>query len=174
MGKSKKTDVFGIVIFAVLVLSLVMAIVGVCIAWTSSTATVLGKESETVTNTLADLAKSNADAIKLSDKGLEGFGVMQAFAYITVALAALTAVVFVLSKFAKIKVLKWILIAVSALLVISAIVTVATTYGFCGKYSNSDLGVLASAKTVPAAGAWLLTIFGIVGGASGVVGSLKK
>ena len=41
---------------------------------------------------------------------MEGYGVMSAFAYITLALSVGTTLVFVISKFAKVKVLKWVLI----------------------------------------------------------------
>ena len=95
MGKSKKKiDVFSIVIFAVLVLAVVMVIVGICIDWTSTTTTLLGHDSVS-SNTLADWSELNG---KTQD-GIDGFGVMSAFAYITLALTALTAIVFVVSKF---------------------------------------------------------------------------
>ena len=131
---------------------------------------ILNAESRLFKRTLADWSELNG---KTQD-GIDGFGVMSAFAYITLALTALTAIVFVVSKFANVKVLKWALVAVSLLLVISAIVAIATTFSFGGNLSNSDLGQIASGKTAPAAGAWLLTVFGILGGAAGVVGALKK
>ena len=173
MGKSKKIDLVALIVFGVLIVSIVMVIVGVCIAWTSSTATLLGKDS--VTNrTLSEWTELNAELVKLNDKGYEGFGVMQAFSYITLALTVLTAIVFVVSKFVNVKVLKWVVVAVAVLTVISAIVLIATTYGFCGNLTNTDGGQFASTKTVPAVGAWLATIFAVLGGAAGAVGAIKK
>ena len=169
MAKKNKIDLWSLIIFGVLVVSLIMVIVGVCIAWTSTTVTLLSKDSVSTT-TLAKWAESNS---KVED-GIDGFGAMAAFAYITLALAALTAILFVVSKFVNVKIMKWALLAVSALLVVSAIITIALTYSFGGKLSNSDLGEFASGKTAPAAGAWLASIFGIVGGAAGSVGALKK
>jgi len=164
MGKSKKKiDLVALIIFGVLVVSLVMTIVGICIAWTSTTGALSGN---TTTSKLSDWAKLNADMVKLTEKGLKGYGVMSAFAYITVALAALTAILFVVSKFANVKALKWTLVVLSVLLIVSAIVTISTTYGFCKDYTI--------AKQAPAAGAWLVTVFGFLGGAAGAVGALKK
>lgn len=176
MGKSKKKiDVFSIVIFSVLALSIVMAVVGICIAWTATTvkvADLLGGASKTTTSKLSEIAEANSKLVNAGSDPMEGYGVMSAFAYITLALSVVTTLVFVISKFAKVKVLKWVLIAVAALTVVSAIVAIATTYSFCGKYA-ADF-IVGDAKTVPAAGAWLLAIFGIVGGAAGVAGALKK
>ena len=70
MGKSKKKiDVFSIVIFSVLALSIVMAVVGICIAWTATTvkvADLLGGASKTTTSKLSEIAEANS---KLVDAG---------------------------------------------------------------------------------------------------------
>ena len=136
MGKSKKKiDVFSIVIFSVLALSIVMAVVGICIAWTATTvkvADLLGGASKTTTLKLSEIAEANSKLVDAGSDPMEGYGVMSAFAYITLSLSVVTTLVFVISKFAKVKVLKWVLIAVAALTVVSAIVAIATTYSFRG------------------------------------------
>lgn len=175
MGKNKKVDLVALIVFGVLVLSIVMAIVGVCIAWTSTTvkaSDILGGAAKTTTTTLSDLAEANSKLVKNGGDPIDGFNAMAAFAYITVILTGLTTVSFVVSKFVKVKALKWVTVALSLLLVVSAIVAIATAYSFCGNYKADAL--VASSNTVPAAGAWLLTVFGILGGAAGVVGALKK
>lgn len=169
MVKKNKIDLTALIIFGVLIVSIIMVIVGVCIAWISTKATLLGS-SEVATSKLSELADANSK----SKEGIEGFGAMQAFAYITLVLTILTAIVFVVSKFVDVKILKWVVLGVAALTIVSAIVAIATSFGFCNKYTNTELGALASSKTSPAAGAWLATIFGIIGGAAGVFGALKK
>lgn len=169
MGKNKKLDLLTLILFGVLAVSVIMVIVGVCINWTAITTTLMGKDSVDA-QTLADLAETNSKA----KDGLDGYGAMAAFAYITLVLVILTAIAYVVSKFVDVKVLKWVVLGLAALTVVSAIVAIATTYGFCGNYTNTEGGALASAKTAPAAGAWLAAIFGIVGGAGGIVGALKK
>ena len=178
MKKSKKIDLVALLVFGVLGVSIVMAIVGICIDWTTTTSSTLLTGSNTLTSKLADLAENYAKLQEIKDtSGMEGFTVMQAFAYITLALTVLTAIVFVVSKFVNVKALKWVVIAVSALTVISAIVMIATSYGFCSKYS-ADLTIgnlnIANSTTSPAAGPWLLCVFSVLGGAGGVVGALKK
>ena len=169
MAKSKKLDLITLILFGVLAVCVIMVIVGVCIAWTTANTAVGGK---TVTITLSEWAEHIADAVKLSDEGLKGFSVMQAFAYITLVLTILTAIAYVVSKFVDIKVLKWVVVGVAALTVISAIVAIATSYSFCG--TDGAKVVCLSKEVAPAAGAWLTAIFGIVGGAAGVFGALKK
>lgn len=164
MGKSKKIDLVALIVFGVLVVAIVLAVVGVCITWTSYT----GLTNKVVTETLGDLAEQNQNAIKLTKESLEGFNVMQAFAYITLAMTILTAIAFVVSKFVDIKVLKWVVIGIAALTVISAIVSIATTCGFCDKDFSELLG------RTPAAGPWLLFVFSVIGSGAAIGGSLKK
>ena len=172
MGRSKKIDWVSFVVFGFLVLSIVMAIVGVCIAWTSSSVTSVIGKTESTTSTLGDWAKLHENASKVSDGGLEGFAAMQAFAYITLALTALTTVLFVVSKFINVKFFRFLVMASAALLIISAIVCISLCFNFCGKY-EVDAGVAAT-EVVPAAGAWLLTVFSVLGGGAGIVGAVKK
>lgn len=172
MSKSKKVDLISLIVFGVLAVSVIMAIVGVCIAWISTSVESIAGNSEPTTSTLADLAKANSEQYKLTQKNIDGFVGMQAFAYITLVLSALTAIVFVVSKFVDVKVLKFVVLGVSALLIVSAIITIALSFSFCSDY-KVDV-VIAKSKTVPAAGVWLLSIFSILGGGAGVIGALKK
>lgn len=172
MAKNKKIDLVALIVFGVLLVSIILVVVGVCIDWTTTTgSSVLGESVEKFK--LSDWAEANGKA----KDGIDGYGVMAAFAYITLVLTILTAVAFVVSKFVNVKVLKWVVLGIAALTVISAIVLIATTYSFCANY-KMDVDIfginLANAKTSPAAGPWLAAIFGIVGGAAGAVGALKK
>ena len=169
MAKNKKLDLITLILFGVLAVCVIMVIVGVCIDWTSTTTTLLGKDSVDK-STLANWSEANGKA----KDGIDGYGAMAAFAYITLVLVILSAIAYVVSKFVDISVLKWVVVGLAALTVICAIVSIITTYTFCGNFTNTEGGQLASAKTAPAAGAWLAAIFGIVGGAAGAVGALKK
>ncbi len=154
MAKSKKIDVLSLVIFGVMVLAIVMAIVGVCIDYTASTSKYLSSSS-----TLAQLGELN------SYLTVDGYGAMAAFAYITLVLSIVTAIVFVVSKFIDVKVMKWVVLAVSALLILSAIIALIIAFTFCSTYKDS---------IAPAAGPWLLAVFSILSGAAGVFAALKK
>ena len=87
-------------------------------------------------------------------------------------MAALTAVAYLVNKLVDIKILKLVIIVLGAALAVCALITliltfVSTTSEACKAAKD------AGAKFMPAAGAWLLSIFGIVGGAAGVYGGLK-
>lgn len=171
MAKDKKLDLITLILFGVLAVCVIMVIVGVCIDWTSTTAKAsdyLGGGSSTETAKLADWAEANSEA----KEGIDGYGAMAAFAYITLAMTILTAAAYVVSKFVDVSVLKWVVLGLAALTVVSAIVAIATTYGFCDKY-QADIGI-ATATTAPAAGAWLAAIFGMLAGGAGITGALKK
>ncbi len=170
MGKSKKPDVLTLILFGVLAVSVILVIVGVCIDWTSTTVKasgILGGGSTTGNVTLSGWADLNDKY-----KSLDGYGVMAAFAYITLALVILTAIAYVASKFVNVSVLKWVVAGLAALTVISAVVSIITTFTFCGNYEE-NIGI-GSATTSPAAGAWLVAVFGMLGGGAGITGSLRK
>ena len=169
MAKNKKLDLITLILFGVLALSVIMVIVGVCIDWTSSTLTVFGKDTVDK-STLANWAEANSD----TKNGIDGYGAMAAFAYITLVLAILTAIAYVVSKFVDISVMKWVVVGLAALTVICAVVAIITTYTFCGNLTKTDGGQWASAKTTPAAGLWLTAIFGMLAGGAGITGALKK
>ncbi len=162
MSKNKKIDLFGFIVFGVLLLSIVMAIVGICIDWTAGKIESIIGNSESISFTLSELAKNDTDS----------FTVMQTFAYITLALTGAATITFVVSKFLNLGFFKFIVVVVCVLLIVSAIITIATTFSFCGNYKID--GGLVGTKCVPAAGAWLLTIFSVIGGLAGIVGALKK
>lgn len=171
MSKNKKLDVLTLILFGVLAVAVIMVIVGVCIDWTSTTAKVssaLGGGSSTETAKLADWAEANGKA----KDGIDGYGAMAAFAYITLVLTILTAIAFVVSKFVDVSILKWVVVGLAALTVISGIVVIITTYTFCGNYKAG--GLVGEITTAPAAGAWLAAIFGMIAGGAGITGALRK
>ncbi|MCM1546607.1 MAG: hypothetical protein NC033_06200 [Clostridiales bacterium] len=173
-GNNKKFNVVSIIILAVLGVALIMGIVGLCIDWLGSTSEALGKTSKDA-DTLAIMIKDNNNA---DGKLYSGLGAIQAFAIIAVIAAALTACSYVVSKFVDIKVLKWVTVGCAALLIVSALLALILTFTCTNTDAIKTLKEIAEAAHgkltfAPAAGCWLLSIFGIVGGAAGVYGGLK-
>ena len=174
MANNKKFNVVSIVILAVLAVALIMGIVGLCIDWFGAT-----YKGESEMMKLSELIKANADAKKLADafhKKAElpypGAEAAQAFGIIAVIAAALTACSYVVSKFVDIKALKYVTIGLAALLIVSAVIALICTF-VCGSSELCKMAKDNGATVAPAAGAWLLSIFGILGGAAGVFGGIK-
>lgn len=161
MAKSKKKiDAVGLIAFCVLLVSLALVVTGVCIAWT----TVKAGSSHTLSysTTLGNWLEAQGEG------EIEGLNLNAAFAYLTLAFAAVTLVLFVLTRFLKIKLIR-LLTGVSALvLAVCAIVTLITAFTFC----NGQGGSIASCS--PAAGVWLVFVFGLIGGVAGLIGVRKK
>lgn len=104
MAKKKALSLTTIILLALVAVGMILTIVGVCTDWVKYSAkTIAGSSAAGVT--LKELAEQNANLEKLKS-GLEMFGAMKAFAYITMVLAIVSAVAVVLSKFLKIKLLK--------------------------------------------------------------------
>lgn len=162
MAKSKKKiDAVGLIAFCVLLVSLALVVTGVCIAWTTVKA---GSGSLTLSSstTLGNWLEAQGEG------EIEGLNLNAAFAYLTLAFAAVTLVLFVLTRFLKIKLIR-LLTGVSALvLAVCAIVTLITAFTFC----NGQGGSIASCS--PAAGVWLVFVFGLIGGVAGLIGVRKK
>jgi hypothetical protein len=164
MAGKKKLDVVKLAILAAVVVCLVLVIVGVCITWVTRTysASILGS---TETNyVLGDEYLAKAD----------NYGAMAAFAYVTLGLAIVCALVYAASVLLNNKIVNYAALAVGILLIVSAVVSIILSYTFCSGLLNTSVGDVASTSIAPAAGAWLVAVFGVVGGAATVVGSLKK
>ena len=162
MAKSKKKiDVVGLVAFCALLVSLALVVTGICIAWTTVKAgsgSLTLSSSSTLGNWLDAQGEGEFDGLNLN----------AAFAYLTLAFAAVTFILFVLTRFLKLKIVR-LLTGVSAiLLVVCAIVTLITAYTFCKTQS------VAVASVSPAAGVWLVFVFGLIGGGAGLIGVRKK
>ena len=162
MAKSKKKiDVVGLVAFCALLVSLALVVTGVCIAWTTVKA---GSGSLTLSSssTLGNWLEAQGEG------EIEGLNLNAAFAYLTLAFAAVTLVLFSLTRFLKFKIVR-LLTGVSALiLAVCAIVTLITAFTFCGGLENG-IGTFS-----PAAGVWLVFVFGLIGGGAGLIGVRKK
>lgn len=175
---NKKFNIISIIVLAVLGVALIMGIVGICIDWLG-----MSMDGESEMYKLKDLIDKN-DLVKKGNDILEAMGqpkaelpfpgaeAAQAFGIITIIAAGLTAVSYVVSKFVDIKALKFVTIGLAALLIVSALIALICTF-VCGTSEGckelKDEGV----KILPAAGAWLLSIFGVIGGAAGVYGAIK-
>lgn len=171
MGKSKsKFDVLSLVIIGVMALALIMAIVGVCISWLSVSAkNVMGKTT-TEFATLAKMVEANDKVDKALYSSLDA---IYAFAILTVILSALDLTLYILSKFLKVKALKFVVAALSALLVVFALLSIILTFT-CYNTDLCKVTINLGGSFAPAAGAWLLAVFGVLGGAAGIAGALKK
>lgn len=174
MADKKKFNVVSIVILAVLGVALIMGIVGICIDWLSAT-TKIGSVSSTDATKLAELVKDNKDA---GGDLYKAIGAVQAFAIIAVIAAALTLVSYLVSKFVDIKALKFVTIGCAAVLILCSLLALILTFvtgtsevfDYLKKAAEAAKGKFT---VMPAAGCWLLSIFGILGGAAGVYGGLK-
>jgi len=153
MTKRKKFSLVTLIVFAVLIVAVVLTIIGVCIAWTATSKTSM---------TLSDWLDVNKKAT------VDGFGPNAAFAIMTVILTGLTAAAFAIEKFTSLKATKFATLACAALLIICSIITLITAYTFTGNLLGGY------ANTVPAAGVWLVFIFGFFGGASAIAGEIVK
>lgn len=173
MAKKSKMSVFGIVIAAVLLVTFALTVVGLCIDWTATTVEVAGT-SKTTTTSFPQWLETQATA---KDKGGEGnakFASNAAFAIITTILCGLTLLAYGAKIFTKSKIASLVTLALSVLLIVCAIVTISTAYAFAADLGSASIGDFAKGGTAPAAGAWLVTIFGVVGGVCGVVGAIKR
>ncbi len=159
MAENKKFNVVSIVILAVLGVALIMGIVGLCIDWLTVSY-----------NSLSDSAKLK-DLVEAKEI-YKGIDAAQAFGIIAVISAALTAVSYAVSKFVNVKALKFVTIGLAALLIVSALLTLILTFT-CTTGEEFKAMKEHGYKYIPAAGCWLLSIFGIVGGAAGVYGGIK-
>ncbi len=174
MASKKKFNIVSIVVLAVLGVALIMGIVGLCIDWLS-----VSFEGESELAKLKDLIDANKEAKDLTGiLGMEakvpypGIEAAQAFGIIAVISAALTAVSFAVSKFVNVKALKFVTVGLAALLIVSALLTLILTF----TCTTSDLCKAMKeegVKFIPAAGCWLLSVFGIAGGAAGILGGIK-
>lgn len=160
--KDKKFNMLSIVVIAVLGLSVIMCIVGICIAWLSAKM----PASSAVTNTLQELIDSN----KLIE-AYKNLGAIEAFAILTIILSAFALASYIVNKLINIKALSYVTPCLSALVIVSALLSMILTI----TSTSTDICVAAKdqgMKFSPAAGAWLLTVFGLVGGIFGIIGSL--
>jgi hypothetical protein len=168
MSEQKKINIFNLITLFVVFASLILTIVGICIGWVTISFTVIGiGDNSLFTATGSTYTLANTTSFSGSDA-------MVAFAYITLALCALTAVVYTLNFFLKNEKLKYVCLCVSALLIISAIVCIALSYSFSNNLCNYEINGNTIGSTSLAAGPWLVTIFSLLGGMASLLGSLKK
>lgn len=160
MANNKKFNVVSIVILAVLAVALIMGIVGICIDWMTCTVEVSNH--------------SSSEGAKLADcveAELKNIGVVNAFAILTIVMAALTAVCYLVGKFVNVKALKWVTLGLAVALIVCALLALVLTFTTASAESSEVMGMKST--FAPAAGCWLLSVFGILGGAAGVYGAIK-
>lgn len=167
MATKKKIDVLSIVICAVLLVATVVSIVGVCIAWISSTGSVTGTSYPS--ETISDLLEASDALVSAGGNAISGLNANAAFAIMAVIFCGLTLVGYLLSKLFDIKVMKFIVLALAILAIVCAVVTLITAYTVAG-----DEVYYLGRDAKPAAGVWLVTIFGVIGGCAGAFAAIKK
>ncbi len=168
-----------ILLLGILVMA-VLAIVGVCIAWVKLSGEIekaisyFDGSSELKLNKLFDLFGDGESDVA------GAFRVMAAFGILTAILSAVTLVLAGVSKVLGWKLFRFLLIVAAVVCVICAVVSIITTFSFCGKavefevmFVTVDLSKLG-VKFVPAAGAWLTGIGGALAGLVGIGAALKS
>lgn len=158
--KSKKIDIISVVIFAVLLVALAMTIVGICIDWTTSEIFSIKGSS-----TLSELLESQKKLVDLGADPNSAFNTNVAFSIMTVIFTGFTAIAFAAKLFVKNKIVKLVTLICAALTIVSAVIAISTVYSYL---SDINTGISVGA------GPWLLFVFGVLGGAAGAVGALKK
>ena len=155
--KTKKLNTAALIAAAIALVGLVLVIVGLLIDWVSLTISLPLVGDSTITATLADCGGEYA---------AEGFDAMNAFAIITVVVAAVSFLASAATLALKNKAVKLAAVIAAAAAIVCAIITIICTYSYCG-----DETVFASAA--PAIGAWLLTVGGAIEGLAGAYAALK-
>ena len=171
MAKKKTSSLLGLILMAVGIVGAVLAVIGVFTDWVSySVESIIGGGSTPAT--LKELADTN-DTLSQLGGGLDMFGAMNAFAYITMVLSVVCAALLLLVKFLRIGILRPLTGLAGLLTLLSTVLMVVFTIVFCSKNANIDLGGFAEGKYVWAVGAILATIGGVLSGVSAVLGRKK-
>lgn len=157
MEKTKKFDVKSIIFLSILAVSLIMAIVGICIPWASETV------NKAVFNNVTINDYFEKDLTETS-----GFWIMFSLALVTILANAVVLGVYILSKFVKTEkfILLWCicillscgLVICSGLALYFTRIHIDAVYKFIVKDYYCYLG----------AGVWLLSVFGVIGGITGI------
>lgn len=172
MAKKKTSSLLGLILMAVGIVGAVLAVIGVFTNWVSYSVDSIIGGGTSEGFALKDLADAN-DTLSQLGSGLEMFGAMNAFAYITMILSVVCAVLLVLVKFLKIGILRPITGLAGILTVLSTVLMVIFTIVFCNQNANVRLGGLAEGKFVWSIGAVLATIGGVLSGVAAVFGRKK-
>ena len=164
MEKTKKFDIESIIILSILAVSLIMGIVGICIPWVLETVKVSETAKRQVINTV-----TIDDYFKKELMGTSGFWTMFSLAIATISANAVVIGIYILSRFIKTE--KFIPLW-SACILLSCVLIICSVLALCFTqfhikevYSSDAVGYLGLAG----AGAWLLSVFGVIGGIAGVL-----
>ena len=150
----KKSISLGTLLSSIISLvGVILTIVAVCGNWlTYKAETILG---------------SGVSSFKLSELAeLEGYGMMAAMAYVTLALAAITPGLRVAEEFTK-AIPTIVVKAVGVLAIASAIAVLVVSLVVCSNNAGFQIGSYASGKFVVGSGVILSTIGGLLGGVGG-------
>lgn len=151
---SKKLNTNAIIALAVAIVGLVLVIVGITLDWLSTTVS-FGGMSMTESVKLGDMAKMDG----LNE--VSGYSAMVAFAYITLSAGIIAVIAAAVSAFIDMKLVKTVAIGAGAVALVCAILTIIFEFVFC----NAEGMKTEVSTNMPAIGAWLLVIGGVICGA---------
>ena len=156
MAKKKaKLGLFGIIMLAVAAVGVVLAVVGLCIDWFTSTVEVLGK--------------STSEGVALFEDGLDKLAdfpvaAVQAFAIIGLIFAVVSCAAFVLNAFGVVQVKGIVKLIVAVLTIVMAILAIVFAFVFAGQVGGVDAGDFGGVSFTVGAGAYLLAIGSVMSG----------
>lgn len=161
MAKKKTSFLMRLILTVVALAGAALAVTGFALDWVkySIDAVIVGNTE--FAYTLKDLADANS---AFGDSGLEMFGAMNAFAYITMIMSIVSFAAVLLSKFLHLGFLRPIAGLAGILTILSTILLIVFTAMFCSKNAGFDLGELANGKFVWAVGPILTVIGGFLSG----------
>ena len=169
--KGKKAGSFGYILLLCILVTTVLAVVGVCIAWVNySSENALEILESSNDFKLGDLFETYKD----SEAEIAGsFRVVAAFGILTVILSGATLVLAGISKVLGWKLFRFLLIVAAVVCVVCAVVSIVTTYTYCDKAFGFEIGDIAKGSWSPAAGAWLTAVGGALSGLLGIGAAAK-
>ena len=185
MAKQKlknRTTPMELFFFALVFAGLIAAVVGLFVNFITTRvqfANDILETSNAITNPLfSDMSKILEDfknaVTGLNQNTVHTFSAMQAFGIITIIGVAATLVMSILKVLTDWKLMKLLLIIVGVLTLASAIISLVLIYTYVPVDLGDIAGSIVTFKSVPAVGGWLVTIGGIVGGASGLFCSFTR
>lgn len=174
--KKKGLDAVGLIVLALIFVCLILTIVGVCINWTASTVeSGLVGASKTTFAKLGELLDAQKQAIdKLGAEPNADLNTMAAFAYLTVIVLGVTTLLYLVTRIFNVKLLRLLVLVAAAAALVCAVIAIITAYTYCNSIGAVDGGSIVKASVAPAAGVWLLGVGGVLGGACGIAGAVRK
>lgn len=182
--KAKKKSMLGWAMLAVVVIGAVLMVTGIFLEWTQVNAeSFLGNKDGNGKVTLQEYTEmiqkqQEVDdvigSVVETDSVVDGkMASMVAFAYISVIAMAATAVLYLLKSILNIGLLRLLTMIGALATIVCTVIMAICTFVFAADY-KVDGGDLVQVAMVPAVGAWLAMVGGVVGGVGGLIGARSK